>query len=139
MSRVPRWRSFPWWWLLLISLLVGATRLVVHLPFSPPGSLLLAWSVVQADWVRKVERRSRGVYWIMTACALYVIHVVFVLIEGSTGLGAGITLILYCVIYVVGMIVFCRDFEQLSEQPGTPSMETMTTLMAVLFGAYYFQ
>ena len=75
----------------------------------------------------------------MTACALYVAHVGFVLIEGSVGLGAGVTLILYCVIYVVGMVVLCRDFERLLEQPGSPSMEMMTTLMAVLFGAYYFQ
>ena len=139
MNRVPEWLSFPWWWLLAVSLILVTIQLVGHVRVSPPGILLLAWSVVQADWVRRADPQSRGIYWVMAAVALHVARVAILLTEGTRSLGAGLTLMLYVVVYIIAMIVLCKDFERLQERSGQPVIQTMTTLMAVLFGAYYFQ
>lgn len=139
MNRVPAWLSFPWWWLLVVSLILVTIQRIEHLRLSSPAILLLAWSVVQADWVKRADPRSRGIYWVMAAAALYVAHLAIVLTEGTLALGAGLTLLLYLLIYVIAMISLCKDFERLRDESGQPAMQMTTTLMAVLFGAYYFQ
>jgi hypothetical protein len=139
MSRVPAWLSFPWWWLLVVSFILVTVQLVAHLRLSSPAVLLFAWSVVQADWVKRADPRSRGIYWVMAAAGLYVAHFAVVLTEGPLSLGAGLTLMLYLLIYIIAMIALCKDFERLRGQSGQPVMQMTTTLMAVFVGAYYFQ
>src|SRR5215467_2558269 len=105
MNRVPAWLSFNWWWLLLFSLVLVTAQIVMHLRLSSPNLLLLAWSIVQADWVRRADPRSRGVYWITAAGLLYVAYLMLVLTGGPMAHRSAATLLLYFVSYVIGMIV----------------------------------
>lgn len=138
MDKIPAWLGFNWWWLVLACLVLATAQFVIHLSVSLPGLLFLVWLVVQADWVKRAERRSQGVYWILAAAAVYVVYSFLVLIDGRVGRRAIATLMLHLVIYGIGAIVLYEDFERLSERPGSPAAE-MATLSAMFFGSYYFQ
>lgn len=138
MNKIPSWLSFKWWWLLVVCFLLMAAQFVAHLPFSLCGLVLLAWLLVQADWVKRTERSSRAIYWILAAVELYVAYIVLMLIDGHVGQSAMVALMLHFAIYGIGAIVLCKDFERLSRQQNLPATET-TTLLALFFGSYYFQ
>ena len=138
MNKIPSWLSFKWWWLLVVCFLLIATQFIAHLSFSLCGPVLLVWLLVQADWVKRTERSSRAIYWVIAAVELYIAYIALMFIDGHVGQRAMVALMLHFAIYGVGAIALCKDFERLSKRENLPATEK-TTLFALFFGSYYFQ
>jgi hypothetical protein len=137
-ARVPDWLSFDWWWLLIINLPL-AVLYTYYRSFIAPSSVLgLVCILVQADWLRRADDESRGIYWMVGMAVVWTARICFVLVCGPHALVANMLRWLFLALYLVGVVEMCRDFGRIFSDLVTPPPQ-MTRLLAFLFGPFYFQ
>jgi len=129
--------SFSWWWLVLFAVALVTLQLVLGSRLRFVTIFLLSCLLIQADWLKRTDRRSRGVYWVLLAVGAWVLQVCCFTVLGSRHPPIGGLVFLEFLGYLIGTIELCRDFERAVDSNGL-AIE-MTKLYAFLFGAYYFQ
>jgi hypothetical protein len=136
-TSIPWFLTLSWGWLIVASVIDQVLHKLLHWQPLLCVNVLELWSIVQAAWLIKVDRRSQAIYWFAAGYILDLLYI-FVPLLHRAHVGLIIFAILVVSVLIAGRFVFRRDMLRYFNEVDDAGL-TLSPWMSLFFGTIYFQ
>jgi hypothetical protein len=136
-TSIPWFLTISWGWLIVASVIDQVLHKLLHWQPLSCVNVLELWSIVQAAWLIKVDRRSLAIYWFAAGYILGLLYT-FVPLLHRAHVGLIIFVILGVSVLIAGRFVFRRDMLRYFNEVDETGL-TLSPWMTLFFGTIYFQ
>jgi hypothetical protein len=136
-AAIPWFLTLSWWWFVVAASIQSVLLSTFHK--TPPAILNVGflWSLAQAVWLLKVDRRSQALYW-RVAVGLMDLLMMHVQILHRPLHILIISALIELSVVIAGNFVFRRDMLRYFNEVDETGL-TLSPWMTVFFGTIYFQ